>query len=349
MIFGRSLWVHHMNTGSHHSDPHRVRSARRSAVAGAASRSRQNHAVWRACGYGLYVCTYTSPAGPLLVWSAGSTFQFEQNRPWIASPAIHYHLGVDGLSMWLMVLTGFLAPLGVLISWRAIDSRKKLFYVLFLLQQVAMMGIFALPRHVSLLRVLGDVAGADDAADRDIREDRKAASRGVQVFSVRVHSVRIAVGRDVVDLCADGYLDLPTLAALGAQHAISGNPTALWIASLGFLLAFAVKVPIFPLHGWLSDAIFEAPTAAGHGAGGQDCAVLHIAFFLFDFPCESHRIAPLLIVLGAIGIVYGASLALVQNDLKHLRPTPRLAISALLCWGSSPSPSQDWAAESTRS
>jgi NADH-quinone oxidoreductase subunit M len=57
--------------------------------------------------------------------SAGS-FQFEQNVPWIASPAIHYHLGIDGLSMWLMVLTGILAPLGVLISWRAIDSRKKL-------------------------------------------------------------------------------------------------------------------------------------------------------------------------------------------------------------------------------
>ena len=62
------------------------------------------------------------------------TFQFEQNLPWIATPAIHYHVGVDGLSMWLMVLTGLLAPLGVLISWNAIDSRKKLFYVLFLLQ-----------------------------------------------------------------------------------------------------------------------------------------------------------------------------------------------------------------------
>lgn len=70
------------------------------------------------------------------------TFQFEQNLPWIASPNIHYRVGVDGLSMWLMVLTGLLAPLGVLISWRAIDSRKKLFYILFLLQQVAMMGIF---------------------------------------------------------------------------------------------------------------------------------------------------------------------------------------------------------------
>src|SRR5450631_2961365 len=77
--------------------------------------------------------SYTSQPG---------TFQFDQTIPWISSPAIQYHMGVDGLSMWLMVLTGLLAPLGVLISWRAIDSRKKLFYILFLLQQVAMLGIF---------------------------------------------------------------------------------------------------------------------------------------------------------------------------------------------------------------
>jgi NADH-quinone oxidoreductase subunit M len=68
---------------------------------------------------------YSYPSQP-------GAFQFEQNVPWIASPLIHYHVGVDGLSMWLMALTGILAPLGVLISWRAIDSRKKLFYILFL-------------------------------------------------------------------------------------------------------------------------------------------------------------------------------------------------------------------------
>ncbi|MEO6982033.1 MAG: proton-conducting transporter membrane subunit, partial [Edaphobacter sp.] len=72
----------------------------------------------------------------------GGSFQFEQNLSWITSPAIRYHLGVDGLSMWLVVLTGLLAPLGVLISWRAIDTRKKLFYIQFLLLQVAMFGVF---------------------------------------------------------------------------------------------------------------------------------------------------------------------------------------------------------------
>jgi NADH-quinone oxidoreductase subunit M len=71
------------------------------------------------------------------------SFAFEQNKYWIPSPHIRYHLGVDGLSMWLIVLSGFLAPLGVLASWKAISSRRKLFYTLFLLQQVAILGVFA--------------------------------------------------------------------------------------------------------------------------------------------------------------------------------------------------------------
>ena len=74
--------------------------------------------------------------------AAPGSFQFEQNLTWLTTPAIRYHLGVDGLSMWLVVLAGFLAPMGVLASWNAVASRTKLFYTLFLLQQVAMLGVF---------------------------------------------------------------------------------------------------------------------------------------------------------------------------------------------------------------
>ncbi|MGB6934248.1 MAG: hypothetical protein WBD91_15845, partial [Acidobacteriaceae bacterium] len=69
-------------------------------------------------------------------------FQFELNIPWITNPAIQYHVGVDGLSMWLVVLVSFLAPLGVLISWRVIQDRTREFYALLLLQQTAMYGVF---------------------------------------------------------------------------------------------------------------------------------------------------------------------------------------------------------------
>jgi NADH-quinone oxidoreductase subunit M len=249
--------------------------------------------------------------------SAGS-FQFEQNVPWIASPAIHYHLGIDGLSMWLMVLTGILAPLGVLISWRAIDSRKKLFYVLFLLQQVAMMGIFASLDmflyyafwEMSLvpMTVLIAIFGRSEYR-------RRAA---IKYFLYAFIPSALLLAAMLWVYAQTGTFDLPKLAALAAQHAISPNAAALWIASLGFLIAFSVKVPIFPLHGWLVDAISEAPTAAVMVLAGKTAIYSILRFSFSIFPEQSHRIAPLMISLAAIGIVYGGLLALVQHDLKKL-------------------------------
>ena len=69
-------------------------------------------------------------------------FQYEINKPWIQNPAIFYHLGIDGLSLWMVVLTGLLAPVGVLASWNAIQDRRKVFYSLFMVQQTAMFGVF---------------------------------------------------------------------------------------------------------------------------------------------------------------------------------------------------------------
>jgi len=245
-------------------------------------------------------------------------FQFEQNLPWIATPAIHYHLGVDGLSMWLMVLTGLLAPLGVLISWRAIGERKKLFYVLFLLQQVAMMGIFVSLDmflyyafwEMSLVPMTILIATFGRSEKR-----RRAAIKYFLYAFIPSGLLLVAM---LWLYAHTGTFDLPTLAALAAEHAISPNAAALWIASLGFLVAFSVKVPVFPLHGWLVDAIAEAPTAAVMVLAGKTALYSMLRFSFAIFPEQSQRVAPLMIALAAIGIVYGGLLALVQNDLKKL-------------------------------
>lgn len=115
-----------------------------------------------------------------------------------------------------------------------------------------------------------------------------------------------------------GTFDYPQLAQMAAAHSISSNSAALWLASLAFLAAFAVKVPVFPLHGWLSDSISEAPTAAVMVIAGKLGLYSILRFSFGLFPAQSHRIAPLMLALGAIGIVYGALLALVQKDLKRL-------------------------------
>jgi NADH-quinone oxidoreductase subunit M len=245
-------------------------------------------------------------------------FQFEQNLPWIASPAIRYHLGVDGLSMWLMVLTGLLAPLGVLISWRTIGERKKLFYILFLLQQVAMLGIFA-SLDMFLYYAFWEMSLVPMTiliATFGRTEKRRRAAIKYFLYAF-IPSALLLVAMLWI-YAQTGTFDLPTLASLAAQHAISPNSTALWIASLGFLLAFSVKVPVFPLHGWLVDAISEAPTAAVMVLAGKTALYSILRFSFSIFPEQSHRIAPLMIVLAAVGIVYGSLLALVQNDLKNL-------------------------------
>jgi NADH-quinone oxidoreductase subunit M len=250
--------------------------------------------------------------------AAAGSFQFEQNLSWINSPAIRYHLGVDGLSMWLVVLTGFLAPLGVLISWNTISDHKKLFYTLFLLQQVAMLGIFVSLDlflyyafwELSLVPMTLLIA----TFGRTVNRRRAAIKYFLYTF---IPSAILLVGMLWV-YARTGTFQLPELAQLAASHNISGNSAALWLASLAFLIAFAVKVPVFPLHGWLSDAISEAPTAAVMVLAGKLGLYSILRFSFSIFPEQSRHIAPLMIALGAIGIVYGALIALVQKDLKQL-------------------------------
>jgi NADH-quinone oxidoreductase subunit M len=250
--------------------------------------------------------------------AAAGTFQFEQNHEWITSPAIRYHVGVDGLSMWLVVLTGFLAPLGVLVSWNTISDRKKLFYTLFLLQQVAMLGIFVSLDlflyyafwELSLVPMTLLIA----TFGRTVNRRRAAIKYFLYTF---IPSAVLLVGMLWV-YASTGTFQLPDLAQLAATHSISSNSAALWLASLAFLVAFAVKVPAFPLHGWLCDAIAEAPTAAVMVLAGKLGLYSILRFSFSIFPDQSREIAPLMIALGAIGIVYGALIALVQKDLKQL-------------------------------
>ena len=287
----------------------------------------------------LHLPVYFNP-GPIVAGSSplahhGHGFAFEQNAAWIASPAIRYHLGVDGLSLWLVVLTGFLAPLGVLASWRieSINSRPKLFYVLFLLQQVAMLGVFvsldlflyyafwelALVPMTLLIATFG----------RTHNRRRSALRYFLYAF---IPSAFLLVGMLWL-YTRTGTFDLPTLQQLAAQHLISSNSAALWLASLAFLLAFAVKVPIFPLHGWLADAIVDAPTAAVMVLAGKLGLYSILRFSFGIFPEQSFRIAPLMIALGALGIVYGACIALVQRDLKRLAAFATLSALSFIVLG----------------
>jgi NADH-quinone oxidoreductase subunit M len=265
--------------------------------------------------------------------AAPGTFQFDQNIPWITVPAIHYHLGVDGLSMWLVILVGILAPLGVLASWNAIKTRTRLFFVLFLLQQVAMLGVFL---SLDLFLYYGFwefslVPLTLLIATFGRTENRRRAA--IKFFLYAFIPSAILLAAIIWLYTRTGTFDIPTLQYLAAQHHISPNHAALWLCSLAFLAAFAVKVPIFPLHGWLSDAVQEAPTAAVMVLAGKLGLYSILRFSFGIFPEQSHHIAPLLIALGAIGIAYGALLALVQTDLKKLAAFATLSANSFIVLG----------------
>lgn len=253
--------------------------------------------------------------------AAHTGFQFEVNRLWIVAPPIHYHLGIDGLSMWLVVLTGFLAPIGVLASWRAIDVRVKEFYFLFLLQQTAMLGVFlSLDLMVyyafwELSLVPMAISIAMFGRDPGSRTSSRAA---IKFFLYTfIPSALFLVG--ILALYArTGTFDLPELTALLSRSPHLFSAAALsWIA-LAFLVAFAVKVPVFPLHGWLGDVFSEAPTAMAMVVAGKLGLYSLIRFHLGLFPAQARLVAPWMIALAVLGILYGALVALVQPDLKRL-------------------------------
>ncbi len=244
-------------------------------------------------------------------------FQFELNVPWIGNPNIHYHVGVDGLSMWLVVLVSFLAPLGVLISWRVIEDRKSEFYALFLLQQTAMYGVF-IALDLILYYAFWELSIVPLALLIGMYGRKNGRAAAIKFFLYAfIPSALLLVG--MLWLYAQtGTFDLVQLQQQIHGWSTGSHATGLWLTSLAFLLAFAVKVPVFPLHGWLRDGISEAPTAVAMILAGKLGLYSLLRWHVALFPSEAAHVAPLMVALGAIGILYGALLALVQTDLKRL-------------------------------
>ncbi|WP_236657060.1 complex I subunit 4 family protein [Acidisarcina polymorpha] len=244
-------------------------------------------------------------------------FQFEVNRAWIASPNIHYHLGVDGISVWLVVLTAFLGPLAVFASWKAIATRTKEFYFLLLLQWTAMIGVFV---SLDLFLYYGfwelslvPMAIAIAMFGRD-RGPQAALKFFVYTF---LPSALFLVA--ILWLYAKtGSFDFVVLQQALASGNLGATPQALTWVALAFLVAFAVKVPVFPLHGWLGDVISEAPTGMAMVVAGKLGLYSILRFNLGLFPAQAKQFAPWMIALAVIGLLYGALVALVQKDLKRL-------------------------------
>ena len=259
-------------------------------------------------------------------------FQFELNVPWIGNPAIRYHVGVDGLSMWLVVLVSFLAPLGVLISWRSIANRKREFYALFLLQQTAMYGVF-IALDLVLYYAFWELSIVPLALLIGMYGRTNGRRAAIKFFLYAfISSALLLVG--MIWLYAQtGTFDLVSLQHQLQSWSVGTHATGLWFASLAFVLAFAVKAPVFPLHGWLRDGLSEAPTAVMMILAGKLGLYSLLRWHVGLFPAQAAHLAPLMVALATIGILYGALMALVQTDLKYLAAYATLSAVSFVVLG----------------
>src|SRR5271167_2505984 len=185
-------------------------------------------------------------------------FQYEVNNPWITNPNIHYHMGVDGVSMWLVVLTTFLTPLCVLISWKSIHERVKEFFILLLVLQTALIGVFV-ALDLFLFYFFWEATLIPMALLIGMFGHERRVYAAVKFFLFTMIGSVFMLAAIIWLYAQTGSFEYSAVQRAMQAGQISWQ-AALW-CFLGFFLAFAVKVPIFPLHTWLPDAHFEAPTA----------------------------------------------------------------------------------------
>ncbi|MEP7150538.1 MAG: NADH-quinone oxidoreductase subunit M, partial [Nitrospira sp.] len=254
------------------------------------------------------------PVGAPAVWFA------EVDWTWVPQFGIHFHLGVDGLSLLMLVLTFFLGLMSVLCSWTEIQDK---------------IGFF----HFNLMWMLAGIAGVFLALDLFLFYFAWELMLIPMYFLIAIwgHERRVyAAIKFLLFTQLSGLLMLIAILALYfMHHQTTGLYTfqygdllgtqltrgaELWIM-LGFIIAFAVKLPVVPLHAWLPDAHSEAPTAGSVILAGlllKTGAYGLLRFVVPLFPNAAHEFTPLALVLAVIGIVYGAVMAFAQTDLKRL-------------------------------
>src|SRR5438128_3502278 len=287
--------------------------------------ARESHYRWIALGFS----TLSFLVSLLLIQGAGgniASFRFEENYSWITSIGARFHLGVDGISLWLVLLTTLLMPISILSSWTAITRRQPTYYVLMLLLESAMIGVFVsldlllfyLFFEASLVPMffLIGIWGGERRVYAAVKFFIYTAV-GSLLMLVRIITL-YSMHQQATGL---GTFDYIFLIETLKTNVGAISPRAEFWLFLAFALAFCIKVPLWPFHTWLPDAHTEAPTAGSVILAGVLLKMGTYGLMRFNFglfPNASRQFAPIMITLAVIGIIYGALVAMVQPDVKRL-------------------------------
>jgi NADH-quinone oxidoreductase subunit M len=260
-------------------------------------------------GVSLFMLTRFDSSSPLL--------QMVERRSWfqIAGAEIEYFIGVDGLSLLLVLLTTFLTPISILSTWSAIEERVKEFMIFFLLLEVGMVGVF-LAQDLFLFYIFWEFTLVPMYFLIGIWGGPRRVYAAIKFFLYTM---------------AGSILMLLAILWLGIQFESFAVPDLIQQAGipadiqtwlfLAFAAAFAIKVPMWPLHSWLPDAHVEAPTAGSVILAGVLLKMGTYGFLRFNiplFPDAAVRLAPWMALFAVIGILYGAAVSYAQKDVKKL-------------------------------
>ena len=237
--------------------------------------------------------------------------------PWIqvAGWNINYSLGVDGLSILLVMLTTFLTPISILSTWTAIEDRVKDFMIFFLLLEVGMTGVF-LAQDLFLFYIFWEFTLVPMYFLIGIWGGPQRMYAAVKFFLYTMAGSLLMLLAILWLGIYQGTFSVPELIARGGIPA----DIQMWLF-LAFAAAFAIKVPMWPLHSWLPDAHVQAPTAGSVILAGVLLKMGTYGFVRFNiplFPSAAVKAAPWMALLAVIGIIYGAAVSYAQQDVKKL-------------------------------
>jgi NADH-quinone oxidoreductase subunit M len=251
-------------------------------------------------------------------YPSGHTFQTDVS--WINYPPIRYHVALDGLSLWLVLLSTLLTPISVLISWKYIDHRIKEFYAFLILLEFGLIGVFV-SVDLFLFYVFWEVSLVPMYFLIGIWGHERRIYAAVKFFLFTMAGSVLMLGAIIFLYNRTGTFDYSAIQGMVQTGGLRFDPQTEMLLFLAFFIAFAIKVPLFPLHTWLPDAHVEAPTAGSVMLASVMLKMGTYGLLRFCvplFPEAARRCAPWIAALAIVGIIYGALVALVQPNMKKL-------------------------------